>query len=124
MKESGLNPLSYDNDDALLVLGLKEKRLSAERTMWIDGTMLDQYLTAPVDYAFGFMLGEIQPFNQDIWAGIVRAISAVSERILLTVGTEPEAKIISGWLHEAGMEHEIWENERDHIYDRWVCSVS
>lgn len=123
LRDLGLNPLSYDNDDALLALGLKERRLRAERTMWIDGRMIDQYLTTPVDIAFGFMFGEIQPFNQDIWAEIISAAAAVSERMLLTVGTEQEANLISGWLKEGEIEHEIWENDRDPIYDRWVCSV-
>lgn len=123
LKEMDLNPLAYDNDDALLVRGLKEKRLSPERTMWIDGRLLDNYLTAPVDYAFGFMFGEIQPFNQDTWEEIISAICAVSERVLLTVGTEQEADIIGGWMKNDGLDPEIWENDRDPIYDRWVCSL-
>ena len=123
MNELGLPALSYDNDDALLALGLREGRLIPERTMWIDGRLLEQYLTSPVDYAFGFMFGEIQPFNQDLWAEIISAVCAVSEKMLLTVGTEPEAELIGGWIEEAGAEYEIWENDRDPIYDRWVCSV-
>lgn len=123
MRDLGLNPLSYDNDPALLALGLAERRLRAERTMWIDGRMLDQYLTSPVDIAFGFMLGEIQPFNQDLWADIIGAASAVSDRMLLTVGTEEEAGIIREWLSDAGLLCEIRENDRDPIYDRWVISA-
>jgi len=69
------------------------------------------------------MFGEIQPFNQDIWAEIISAICSVSDKIMLTVGTKPEADLIEGWLQEAGLEPEIWENDRDPIYDRWVCSA-
>ncbi|PKL60709.1 MAG: hypothetical protein CVV33_01285 [Methanomicrobiales archaeon HGW-Methanomicrobiales-4] len=123
LTELGQNPLSYDNDESLLARGLKDGRLRPERTMWIDGTLLDQYLNTPVDIAFGFMFGEIQPFNQDIWAEIISAICSVSDKIMLTVGTKPEADLIEGWLQEAGLEPEIWENDRDPIYDRWVCSA-
>jgi len=123
LTELGHNPLSYDNDDALLARGLHEGRLIPERTMWIDGTLLEQYLTTPVDFAFGFMFGEIQPFNQDIWAEIIRVICNVSEKALLTVGTRPEADLIGEWLKEAGLKYEIRENDRDPIYDRWVCSI-
>jgi hypothetical protein len=123
MREMGLNPLSYDNDDALLARGFTEGRLLPEKTMWIDGRLLDAYLTEPVDCAFGFMFGELQSFNQDIWSDIVSAICAVSEHVLITVGTEQEAGIIKEWLKTGGKEPEIWENERDPIYDRWVCST-
>jgi hypothetical protein len=123
LTELGLNPLSYDNDDSLLARGLKDGRLLPGRTMWIDGRLLEQYLTTPVDYAFGFMFGEMQPFNQDIWAEIISAICTVSDKVLLTVGTKPEVDLIHGWMQEAGLMHEIWENDRDPIYDRWICSI-
>lgn len=123
MHEIGLHPIAYDNDDALLVRGLTEGRLSPEKTMWIDGRMLENYLTSPVDMAFGFMFGEIHPFNQDTWQEIIAAICAVSDRVLLTVGTEREAGIIEGWMKESGFDPEIWENDQDPIYDRWVCST-
>ncbi|MDD1730231.1 MAG: hypothetical protein LUQ50_14325 [Methanospirillum sp.] len=123
MRDMGLNPLSYDNDDALLARGLSEGRLLPERTMWIDGRLLDAYLTEPVDCAFGFMFGELQSFNHDIWSEIVSVICEVSERTLITVGTEPEAAIIREWMQDAGKNPEIWENDKDPIYDRWVCSA-
>lgn len=123
LTEFGLNPLSYDNDDSLLRRGLQEGRLIPERTMWIDGTLLEQYLTEPVDVAFGFMFGELQSFNENIWAEIISAIYSVADRTLLTVGTEPEVQTISGWLKDGGISHEIYENDRDPIYDRWVCSI-
>ncbi len=123
MRDMGLNPLSYDNDDALLARGFAEGRLIPERTMWIDGRLLKAYLTEPVDCAFGFMFGELQPFNHDIWSEIVSSICAVSERVLITVGTEPEAGIIKEWMKAGGCNPEVWENDRDPIYDRWVCSI-
>ena len=123
MREIGLSPLSYDNDDALLTRGFVEGRLIPERTMWIDGRLIQAYLTEPVDCAFGFMFGELQLFNHDIWSEIISGICAVSERVLITVGTEPEAEIIKGWMKSGGYEPEIWENDRDPIYDRWICSI-
>ncbi|HWQ65500.1 MAG TPA: hypothetical protein VN372_01395 [Methanospirillum sp.] len=121
LRALGLNPLSYDNDDALLARGLKEGRLLPDRTMWIDGRNIEHYLTEPVDCAFGFMLGEFQQFNEDDWNNIVGGFCSVADQALMTVGTEREMDIISAWLTGAGMDHEIWENERDPIYDRWVC---
>jgi hypothetical protein len=123
MKEMGISPIAYDNDDALLVRGLKEKRLDPERTMWIDGRLIENYLTCPVDFAFGFMFGEIQPFNQDTWQEIISGICAVSEQVLLTVGTQKEAELIREWMQSDGLTPEIWENDRDPIYDRWVCTI-
>jgi len=123
MREMGISPLSYDNDDALLARGFAEGRLVPERTMWIDGRLIEAYLTEPVDCAFGFMFGELQLFNHDIWSEIISGVCAVSERVMITVGTEPEAGIIKGWMNSGGYEPEIWENDHDPIYDRWICSI-
>jgi hypothetical protein len=123
MRERGFSPLSYDNDDALLARGFAEGRLVPERTMWIDGRLIEAYLTEPVDCAFGFMFGELQLFNHDIWSEIISGICTVSERVMITVGTEPEAIIIKEWMKTGGYEPEIWENDHDPIYDRWVCSI-
>ena len=124
MRQAGLNPLSYDNDETLLVRGLKEGRLLPERTMWIDGRLVDHYLENPVDIAFGFMLGEIQTFNEEIWSSLISALCSVSKRAVLTVGTETEANQIKTLIHESGLSAEIYENDRDPLYDRWICVIS
>ena len=40
---------------------------------------------------------------------------------LRTVATEEEAHWGREWAKGVDRDLEIWENDRDPIYDRWVC---
>jgi hypothetical protein len=121
MKELGLIPLAYDNDESLLSQGLSSKRLRPEQTIWIDGRELNNYITRPYQFACGLMFGEIHPFNSDIWQDITSSICEAADRILITTGTEDEIKLIKNWILESGKNPEIFEYDADPIYDRWVC---
>jgi len=120
LRDLGYTALSYDNDPALLSLGLTSGRLLPEETMWIDAMKVSQY-TAPVPKGIGIMMGEINTFSQDMWQLIVSGLFAVTQDTLITVGTEPEARLISNWGADLGMTVEISENPADPIYDIWVC---
>ncbi|MDD1718619.1 MAG: hypothetical protein LUQ25_01040 [Methanoregulaceae archaeon] len=111
------SPLSYDNDASLLSLGLATGRLAPEETMCIDATRADQYVPhAP--YGIGLMFGEINQFNQKLWETITRSFLSLTDNALITVGTEPEVRLVAGWV---GRGCEIFENPADPLYDRWVC---
>jgi len=120
LRDLGFSPLSYDNDEALLSLGLSTGRLLPEETMWLDAMKTSTYLD-PVPKGIGIMMGEINTFTEDMWQRIVSELFAVSRETLITVGTEPEARLIQGWGGELGRVVEVSENPADPIYDLWVC---
>jgi hypothetical protein len=120
LRDLGFVPLSYDNDEALLSLGLSTGRLLPEETMWLDATKTSAYIE-PVPKGIGIMMGEINTFSEDMWHQIVGELLAVSRETLITVGTEPEANLIHSWGEEMGRRIEIKENPADPIYDLWVC---
>jgi hypothetical protein len=116
----GYTPLSFDNDPALLSLGLSAGRLLPEETMWIDAMKVSQY-TPPVPKGIGIMMGEINSFSQEMWQQIVTELFMVTQDTIITVGTEPEARLIGEWGAGLGRTVEISENPADPIYDIWVC---
>jgi hypothetical protein len=120
LRDLGFTPLSYDNDETLLSLGLSTGRLLPEETMWLDAMKTSHYIE-PVPKGIGIMMGEINTFSEDMWHMIVSELFAVTKETLITVGTEPEANLIKVWGEETGRRVEIQENPADPIYDLWVC---
>jgi hypothetical protein len=116
----GMRPLSYDNDPALLSLGLSTGRLLPAETMWIDATSASRYLE-PVPRGVAVMMGEINAFTEVTWEAITTEFLALAGEALVTVGTEPEARKVEGWCRAAGRRTEVSENRRDAFYDRWIC---
>jgi len=116
----GMQPLSYDNDPALLSLGLSASRLRPEETMWIDAAAASRYLE-PVPKGIAVMMGEINPFTLEIWEDIAAELLSLVEEAIITVGTEPEARRVEGWCLAAGHRANVSENPRHTFYDRWVC---
>jgi len=126
LREMGWNPISFDNDETLLVRGFVSKRLDPARTLCIDATQLSDLLDTPeggIDLAFAFMVGEINNFSQAIWDDILDQIFCISKCAFLTVGTETEARLIEEWAQDAGKDVTVRENPRDILYDRWICIV-
>ncbi|MGA2934327.1 MAG: hypothetical protein ABSD81_04150 [Methanomicrobiales archaeon] len=116
----GMRPVSYDNDPALISLGLSSGRLQPEETMWIDATIAGTYLE-PVPRGIAVMMGEINPFTGEMWEGITGEFLGLVDEALITVGTEQEARRVEGWCNASGHHAEVTENRRDEFYDRWVC---
>jgi len=116
----GYTPLSYDNDPALLTLGMERKRLLPEETMLIDGTQVSSYVR-PVPKGIGIMMGEINTFSKELWHQIATGLFSVTGETLITVGTEPETHLIRHWGEEAGRTVEVRQNSGDSFYDHWVC---
>ncbi|MDV0443966.1 hypothetical protein [Methanorbis rubei] len=120
IREMGGVPLAYDNDPALLALGLSSGRLTPEGTVCIDGTVASAYLP-DADRGLGIMFGQMYVYTQDLWRPIVEELAGITAETLITVATEEEAQWVRSWAREVDRDLEIWENERDPIYDRWVC---
>jgi hypothetical protein len=120
LRASGMQTLAYDNDPALLALGLSRGRLAPADTMCIDAREASRYI-APAPLGAIFMAGEIYSYNADLWEPIVTELLALTDEALITVGTEPEAALVEGWCTGQGRDARVFENRRDPIYDRWCC---
>ncbi|HJJ46695.1 MAG TPA: hypothetical protein O0X32_00335 [Methanocorpusculum sp.] len=120
MREMGASVLAYDNDPELLRLGIKEGRLLAEDTLCLDGGVASAYLM-DAKYGLGIMLGQMYTYTKDIWKPIVEEIAGITQKTLITVATEEEAHWVKEWADGVGKDLEISENNRDFLYDRWVC---
>jgi SAM-dependent methyltransferase len=66
LRAGGMRALAYDNDPALLALGLSKGRLVPEDTMCIDAREAARYI-APVPLGVAFMAGEIYSYNTGLW---------------------------------------------------------
>jgi hypothetical protein len=122
LRDMGMVPLSFDNDPALLSLGLRSGRLLPEETACIDGTRASSYLKHS---QFGIMLmaGEIGPHNSVVWKKITSEMLEVADRLIVTVGTEREARLLEAWAKERKRRAEVLENAREAFYDNWVCDI-
>ena len=123
IRECGGHPCGYDNDPGLIALGLRTRRLYPHQVMHIDASRATDYIT-PVRYGVGCMLGDITAFNAGMWENIVSELLVLSEKTLMTTATEPEIHRVEEWCTSQGRTCEIRENDRDPIYDRWVCISS
>jgi hypothetical protein len=120
LRKMGMHPLAYDNDPHLLALGLASGRLVPVETLCIDGTEASVFLS-PAERGIGSMLGAVYPFTADLWHQIVDELLYLTRETVITVGTAPEQHLVREWCEEQGRTVEVFENERDPIYDRFVC---
>ena len=120
VREMGGRPIAYDNDPTLLALGLASGRLVPESTICIDGTVASAYLP-DAERGVGIMFGQMYVYTQDLWRPIVEELAGITAETLITVATEEEAHWVQEWARGVDRELDIWENDRDPIYDRWVC---
>lgn len=120
LRAGGVRALAYDNDPALLALGLSKGRLAPPDTMCIDAREASRYV-APVPLGTAFMVGEIYSYNTSLWRAIVANLLALTDETLITVGTEEEAARVEEWCTREGRTTEVFENRRDPLYDRWCC---
>jgi len=120
LRKMGMEPLAYDNDPALIARGLLAGRLDPEGTILIDGRSADLFLPQ-TKRGLGIMLGEIHSFDSGLWEELVSVLFDLCDEVLITVGTERESQLIVDWGDAFDRKIEVFENERDPIYDRWVC---
>lgn len=122
LRAHGMGTLAYDNDPALLALGLHRGRLVPADTMCIDAREASRYID-PAPLGALFMAGEIYSYNAGLWEPIVTELLALTDEALITVGTEAEAALVEGWCIGEGWDARVFENQRDPIYDRWCCAA-
>jgi hypothetical protein len=122
LRDLSYSPLSYDNDASLLSRGLFTGRLLPAETMCINAMLASQYVE-PSLKGIGIMMGEINSFSQEMWEAIVRELFTATKETLITVGTEPEARLVASWGEDMGRTVEVTENPADPIYDLWVCEA-
>jgi hypothetical protein len=122
LRDCGLAPLSFDNDPTLLSLGLAKGRLLPEETMWIDASLLGHYVR-PTELGLALMAGSINDFTSLIWRAILHELMDLTEETMVTVETEKEAELVRMWALGAGKRPEVFENDRDAFYDRWVLLI-
>ena len=122
LRDIGYSPLSYDNDASLLSRGLFTGRLLPAETMCINAMVASQYVD-PSPKGIGIMMGEINSFSQEMWEAIVRELFTATKETLITVGTEPEARLVAAWGEDMERTVEVTENPADPIYDLWVCEA-
>jgi len=120
LSDMGYKTLSFDYDASLLSCGLKQKRLNPKRTMCIDAQEASVFC-GHTDVGIGLMFGDIAGFNADMWGEITAELFSLSTKTVISVATEREIHLVEDWCVDSGRNPEIIENERDPIYDAWVC---
>ncbi|WOF16562.1 class I SAM-dependent methyltransferase [Methanoplanus sp. FWC-SCC4] len=120
LRDKGFETLSFDNDAGLISRGIQSGRLLPDYSMCIDASCASVFCP-DADFGIGLMLGDITAFNSHIWEGISAEIFGLCENVLISTATEPEIKRIEGWCRDSGRKAEIFSNDRDPIYDAWVC---
>lgn len=121
LRDLGYAPLSYDNDASLLTRGLATGRLLSEETMCLDAMVASRYIE-PVPRGIGIMMGDINDFTREMWERIVGELFLISQKTLITVGTEREARLIQEWGTTMDRTVGVTGNPADPIYDLWVCT--
>ncbi|MDR0438753.1 MAG: hypothetical protein LBH02_00850, partial [Methanocalculaceae archaeon] len=112
IREMGGSPIAYDNDPALLSLGLATGRLAPENTICIDGTIASAYLPN-AERGLGIMLGQMYVYTKDLWQSIVEELIGITAETLITVATKEEAYWVREWAKNVDRDLELWENDRD-----------
>ena len=122
LRQLGIVPIAYDCDPGLLALGMRAGRLMPEGTMCIDATRAS-ILAPQAPLGLILMAGSINDFNEYVWKVIFDETLKLTKEVLVTVETENEANRVKGWGAARGRKVELFENDRDPFYDRWVCSL-
>lgn len=121
MRRLGYNPFSCDNDASLLALGLNQGRMIPDRTLWIDARTTGRFIEESLDTGICLMAGQIYPYTSGIWEEIITSLLEITARAMITTGTEEESVLVKGWCEASGKNTELFENDRDPVYDRWCC---
>ncbi len=122
LRSSGFTPLAIDNDSTLLSLGLTKRRLEPEWTLLLDASVASRFVE-PSPFGIILMAGSINQFNTHVWRAIVDEVLQITDNTLITTETENEIKMVKLWVESSWKDAEVFENERDAFYDRWICIV-
>ncbi len=123
LRDLGCDPICIDYDKCDICDGLKSGQLRAERSIVLDATELSSFFDREFDCVAGFMIGPIQPFNEDMWASILRESAKVVRTggmLIFTFHNGEELGFAYEVLKDCGVSGETFENLPDTGYDRWV----
>ena len=132
LRDLGCDPICIDYDKCDICDGLKSGQLREERSIVLDATELSSFFGREFDCVAGFMIGPIQPFNEDIWESILRESARVLRTggmLIFTFHNGEELLFASKVLRDCGIFGETFENLPDtgsqsgrgiSGYDRWV----
>ncbi|MEA3281167.1 MAG: class I SAM-dependent methyltransferase [Euryarchaeota archaeon] len=132
LRDLGCDPICIDYDKCDICDGLKSGQLREDRSIVLDATELSSFFDREFDCVAGFMVGPIQPFNEAMWASILRESVKVVRTggiLIFTFHDGEELGFAYDVLEGCGVSGETFENlpdtespaERDTTgYDRWV----
>jgi SAM-dependent methyltransferase len=131
LRDLGCDPICIDYDKCDICDGLKSGQLREERSIVLDATELSSFFGREFDCVAGFMIGPIQPFNEDMWASILReSVKVVRTGGLLIFTFHNGEELLNAYevLRDCGVSGETFENLPDNGsqgqgitgYDRWV----
>ena len=123
LRDLGCDPICIDYDKCDICDGLKSGQLREERSIVLDATELSSFFGREFDCVVGFMIGPIQPFNEDVWTSILRESARVVRAggmLIFTFYTGEELLNAYEILRDCGVSGETFENLPDIGYDLWV----
>jgi len=123
LRDLGYDPISIDYDRCGICDGLRSGRLRENRSIVLDATELTHFFMREFDCVFGFMVGPIQSFNEDMWETILRESTKVVRLdgvLVFTFYDREELEFAEKILGSCGIIGVMFENLPDIGYDRWV----
>ena len=123
LHELGISPIAVDINRCELCKGLEEGVLDPKRSVVMDCSQLSSFFSREFEVVFGFMVGKLTPFERFTWEKVLREVPKVLTsrgKVLLTVSSEEEARILEELLNET-FEAVVRENRASRGYfDQWV----
>ncbi len=123
LHELGISPITVDINKCEICRGLEEGVLEPRKSIVLDCSLLSSFFSREFDVVFGFMVGKLTPYEVFNWEKVLREVPKVLReggKVLFTVSSEEEAKILDDILKDT-FKGEIKENkESDGYFDHWV----
>ncbi|MEA1907118.1 MAG: class I SAM-dependent methyltransferase [Euryarchaeota archaeon] len=123
LREIGCDPICIDHDMCDICDGLKSGALHETRSIVLDAAELSLFFDQEFDCVAGFMIGPIQPFNEEMWASVLHESVKVVRTpglLIFTFHNREELLFAKDVLDDRVTDVEILENTPDIGYDRWV----
>jgi len=123
LHELGISPFTVDINKCEICRGLEEGVLEPKKSIVLDCSLLSSFFSREFDVVFGFMVGKLTPYEIFNWEKVLREVPKVLRvggKVLFTVSSEEEAKILEDILKDT-FKGEIKENkESDGYFDHWI----
>ena len=123
LHELGISPITVDINKCEICRGLEEGVLEPGKSIVLDCSLLSSFFSREFDVVFGFMVGKLTPYEIFNWEKVLREVPKVLRvggKVLFTVSSEEEAKILEDILEDT-FKGEIKENKASNGYfDHWI----